>query len=82
MVFIDALSVDMSQASGSGTLAFPIETNLQDLFFRYGVRINGNYVADVNCGYTPVYTGSVGSSHGSKCYLGLIRPSLPTMENT
>ena len=60
LVFMDALSVDMSQASGSGTLAFPIETNLQDLFFRYGVRINGNYVADVNCGYTPVYTGSVG----------------------
>ena len=60
LVFMDALSVDMSQASGSGTLAFPIETHLQDLFFRYGVRINGNYVADVNCGYTPVYTGSVG----------------------
>ena len=60
LVFIDALSVDMSQASGSGTFAFPIESNLQDLFFRYGVRINGNYVADMNCGYTPVYTGSVG----------------------
>ena len=60
LVFIDALSVDMSQASGSGTFAFPIESNLQDLFFRYGVRINGNYVADMNCAYTPVYTGSVG----------------------
>ncbi len=60
LVFIDALSVDMSQASGSGTFAFPIESNLQDLFFRYGARINGNYVADMNCAYTPVYTGSVG----------------------
>lgn len=60
LVFIDALSVDMTQASGSGTFAFPIESNLQDLFFRYGARINGNYVADVNCGYTPVYTGSIG----------------------
>jgi gliding-associated putative ABC transporter substrate-binding component GldG len=60
LVFMDALSVNMLEAGGEGTIAVPVETNLQDLFFRYGARINQNYVADVNCGYTPVYTGMVG----------------------
>ncbi len=60
MVFYDALSVDMSQAHGEGTVAIPVETNLEDLFFRYGIRMNRDYIADVNCGNTPVVTGTVG----------------------
>ncbi|NQW27480.1 MAG: gliding motility-associated ABC transporter substrate-binding protein GldG [Flammeovirgaceae bacterium] len=60
LVFMDALTVDMSQADGFGTIAVPVASNLQDLFFKYGIRVNENYVADVNCGYTPVYTGAIG----------------------
>ena len=60
MFFIDALNVDLQQAHGEGTIAIPYETNLEDLLFRYGLRVNGNYVADVNCGNTPVVTGNVG----------------------
>ncbi|MFY0689982.1 MAG: gliding motility-associated ABC transporter substrate-binding protein GldG [Cyclobacteriaceae bacterium] len=60
LVFINALSVELSQAEGEGTAAIPYELNLEDLLFKYGVRINRNYVADVNCATTPVYAGEVG----------------------
>jgi ABC-2 type transport system permease protein len=61
LVFLDALSVDLSQADGEGTIAVPVELNLDDLLFKYGVRINRNYVADANCGNTPVVSGMVGN---------------------
>ena len=61
MIFMDALSVDLSQADGEGTIAVPVETNLDDLLFKYGVRINKDYVADANCGNTPVVAGMVGN---------------------
>ncbi len=60
MMFLDALSVNMDSASGEGTFAFPYNTNLNDLLFRYGVRINGNYVQDINCGFFPVVAGNMG----------------------
>ena len=59
--FIDALSVNMDSASGEGTIAIPYETNLTDQLFRYGVRINQNYVLDVNSGQFPVVAGNVGN---------------------
>ncbi|MEP1032813.1 gliding motility-associated ABC transporter substrate-binding protein GldG [Ekhidna sp.] len=59
--FIDALSVNMDSASGEGTIAIPYETNLNDQLFRYGVRINQNYILDVNSGQFPVVAGNVGS---------------------
>lgn len=59
--FIDALSVNMDSASGEGTVAIPYETNLTDQLFRYGVRINQNYVLDVNSGQFPVVAGNVGN---------------------
>lgn len=58
--FIDALSVNMDSASGEGTIAIPYETNLNDQLFRYGVRINQNYVLDVNSGQFPVVAGNMG----------------------
>ncbi len=61
MVFVDALSVNMNEAEGEGTIAFPYELNIEDMLFKYGVRINRDYVADVNCGNTPVITGNIGN---------------------
>ncbi|WP_420318327.1 gliding motility-associated ABC transporter substrate-binding protein GldG [Ekhidna sp.] len=59
--FIDALSVNMDSASGEGTVAIPYETNLTDQLFKYGVRINQNYVLDVNSGQFPVVSGNIGN---------------------
>lgn len=58
--YLDALKVDLAEAEGEGTVAIPYELNLDDLLFRYGVRINRNYVADVNCGTIPIVSGTVG----------------------
>lgn len=58
--FLDALRVNMDSAAGAGTVAIPYETNLNDLLFKYGVRINQNYVADLNCGDFPVVAGNIG----------------------
>jgi len=60
LVFYDALHVNIADASGEGTIALPYETNLDDLLFRWGVRINKNYVLDLNCGSTLVVTGNFG----------------------
>ncbi len=59
--FIDALSVNMDSASGVGTVAIPYETNLTDQLFKYGVRVNQNFVLDVNSGQFPVVAGNMGN---------------------
>ncbi|MFY0599081.1 MAG: gliding motility-associated ABC transporter substrate-binding protein GldG [Cyclobacteriaceae bacterium] len=61
MFFLDALKVNMDSAFGDGTVAIPYETNLNDLLFKYGVRINLDYVADLNCGDMPIVAGNVGN---------------------
>jgi len=59
MFLLDLLSVDMDSA-GIGTIAFPIELNLQDQLFKYGVRINYDYIQDIISGATPVVVGNIG----------------------
>lgn len=61
LVFLlDALRVNMDSASGEGTVAIPYETNLNDQLFKYGVRVNRNFVLDVNSGQFPVVSGNFG----------------------
>ncbi|GAB4239472.1 MAG: gliding motility-associated ABC transporter substrate-binding protein GldG [Ekhidna sp.] len=60
LFFIDALSVNPDSIFGEGTIAIPRELNLTDQLFRYGVRINPNYVLDVNGGQFPIVTGNIG----------------------
>lgn len=52
---IDALNADMARADGQGTIGLPINHGLDDLLFRYGVRLNANYIQDIqNFGRYPV----------------------------
>ena len=60
MFMIDQMAVDLAQAGGAGTAAMPFETGLDDLLFRYGVRINRDLIQDLNFGYHPVVTGDFG----------------------
>ena len=60
LFFIDAMSVNLDSVFGEGTVAIPRELNLTDQLFRYGVRINQNYILDVNSGQFPVVTGNIG----------------------
>ncbi len=61
LVFIDALSVNVQEAEGDGTVAVPYDLNLDDMLFRYGVRINRDYVIDYNSGFFPGISGQVGN---------------------
>jgi len=57
LFLIDAMQVDMTKAGGQGTFALPRDLNLEDLFFRLGVRFESNYVLDVqNFGRYPVFS--------------------------
>lgn len=59
LFFIDALKVD--SVGREGTYAYPSELNINDLLFRYGVRINTNLIKDLElCAAIPMNIGTVG----------------------
>ena len=59
---IDALQADMASAGGSGTVGLPVDHDLDDLLFRYGIRLNKNYVQDrQNLGRYPVEVNESGN---------------------
>lgn len=59
---IDQVNAELDSLRGHGgeQLAFPKQLNLDDQLFRYGIRINYDLIADMNCSQIPVSTGSVG----------------------
>jgi len=61
LFFLDQLAVDLSQASGEGTVAMPFDSGLEELLFRYGIRINKDLMEDLNFGYHPVVAGEFGN---------------------
>jgi ABC-2 type transport system permease protein len=52
------VSMDSLQANPA-TIAFPLQLNLEDMLFRYGVRVNTNMVMDLNAAPIPVVTEMV-----------------------
>ena len=57
MFLVDRLDASMDSTTQANYFAFPYETGLDDLFFRYGVRINPDLVQDRYSGRYPVITG-------------------------
>ena len=62
MFLIDALSANMDSVDNENNLALPFETNLEDLFFKYGVRINRDLILDMNAAPYPVDVGNKGDN--------------------
>ena len=61
---IDALSAEFDSLARSGselTTSYPL--HLDDLFYKYGVRINEELVLDLNCHYIPLITSAYGSQN-------------------
>ncbi|WP_187263646.1 gliding motility-associated ABC transporter substrate-binding protein GldG [Pontibacter beigongshangensis] len=58
--FVDALQADMDSLGSGGMFAMPYNLNLDDLLFRYGVRLNPEMIMDLNSGFIPVVTGYLG----------------------
>jgi len=62
LFFVDALRVDLDSVSRNGVaLATPYNLNLDDLFFKYGLRLNQNLLLDLNSGQIPLVTGMDGN---------------------
>lgn len=57
LFLIDRLDASMDSATQANYFAFPYETGLDDLLFRYGVRINPDLVQDRYAAAYPVVTG-------------------------
>jgi ABC-2 type transport system permease protein len=52
--FLNAVQVDLDSLAGGGTIGFSYNLNLDDMLFRYGVRINPDLIQDIQCGSLPV----------------------------
>lgn len=61
LIMMDKLDASIDSASKENYFAFPYEVNLDDLLFRYGVRINNDLVQDQVAALYPVVTGTTGS---------------------
>jgi gliding-associated putative ABC transporter substrate-binding component GldG len=59
---LDMLDVNLDSISSEGTIGFPLKTNLENLLFRYGVRINKDYLLDLSSGGFPVVVGNMGDN--------------------
>jgi len=59
---IDQVSAELDSLRGHGgeQMAFNKQLNIDDQLFRYGVRINYDLIADLNCSQIPVSTGNMG----------------------
>lgn len=59
---IDQVSAELDSLQGRGEqLSFPKKLNLDDMLFTYGIRINYDLIADMNCAQIPVTTGNAGA---------------------
>jgi gliding-associated putative ABC transporter substrate-binding component GldG len=61
LFLVDRLEANMDSASREDYLAFPYQLNLDDQFFRYGVRINPDLIEDRVSGKYPIVVGNVGN---------------------
>lgn len=60
VVAAEGIDVEMTQAGGEGTLALPLENELDRLLFRYGIRINKDVIQDLNFSMIPIMGGNFG----------------------
>lgn len=61
LFFLDGLSMSVDSIKDYGAMALPLEDNLDQLLFKYGVRVNNNILQDVNSGNFPIVTGNLGA---------------------
>ncbi len=59
--FVDGLSIAVDSIKEYGAMALPIQNNLDELLYKYGVRVNRDILQDVNSGNFPIVTGNLGT---------------------
>jgi len=60
LFFIDVLYAERDSLQNGDLVAYARDLDLNDLLFRYGVRINTDLIVDKHCDVIPVEVGSVG----------------------
>ncbi len=58
--FVDALHINLDSLGENGAVAVPYQLDLDELFFKWGVRLEQNYVQDLTSGALPMNVGSMG----------------------
>ncbi|MFC5412768.1 gliding motility-associated ABC transporter substrate-binding protein GldG [Larkinella bovis] len=58
LFFVDGLKID--SVGREGTYAQPLDLNLNDLFFRWGFRVNNDIIKDLSCAFIPLNVGNMG----------------------
>ena len=61
LFLIDKIRMDMDSLQTGHSLAFPYPVNINDLFFKYGLRINDDLVKDLNALPYPIMVGNMGN---------------------
>lgn len=57
---IDQVNAELDSLRGAGEqLAFPKKLELDDMLFKYGVRLNYDLLADMNCAQIPLNVGDI-----------------------
>lgn len=61
LFFLDALDIDMAKIFSKKYFAKPLNTGLDSLISKYGVRIELDLVQDLQCGVYPFVVGRIGN---------------------
>lgn len=74
---IDPVFASMdSLATADITMALPIDLNLNDQLFTYGVRVNANMIQDIQSAPIPIVTGAVGDKPKTEMFPWFFFPLL------
>ncbi len=79
---IDRMQINMDSLSASSTnIALPIDLNIDEMLFKYGVRINTDLILDLQAAPIPIITGYVGNQPNQKLFPWYYFPLLQTENN-
>lgn len=78
---LDQVSAELDSLRGHGgeQLAFNKQLNLDDQLFGYGVRVNYDLIADINCAQIPMNTGNIAGQPQIQMVPWLYYPVLITL---
>lgn len=76
MWLIDGVAMDMDSLKGNRpySMALPLNLNLNDLLFKYGVRINGDLIMDYQANSIPIVVGLQGDVPQQKLFPWFYNP--------
>ena len=81
LFFIDQLRIDMNNLRSGQSFALPINLNLDDQLFRYGIRINHDLIQDLHAGVYPIIVGKMGNQPQVRLLNWPFFPILTTFAN-